>query len=90
MALPHQLVQAAHAAHASGGAYGYRLPDHLICLQVSDEPALLREFDRLKPLIPSLTLIREPDMANGATAISTGPLTDRSALRGLPLWKGTP
>ncbi len=87
--MPQQLVQAAHAAHESGGRFGAPAGCHLIALAVADEAALLAHRDRLEAVGIPLVLFIEPDLDRAATALATGPLTqaDRLHFRGLSLWK---
>ncbi len=66
--LPHGL-QVAQAIHAAGESSPGNLPDgtYAIALAVADEPALLREAERLRA-----RGFERVDMANGAAHVRTG------------------
>lgn len=91
-----QLVQAAHATHEVALLHPYQSPEisSLIVIGVSSEDELLREHARLVHAGIPLTLFREPDLDDQATALATAPVSGeaRKLFRHHTLWnlKGNP
>lgn len=90
IALPQQLVQAAHAAAEAGRAY-YRAEHGIasaVLLAVPDRESLLLASARLAARDVAHQVFFEPDNGMGESALATGPLQGaaRRALAGYPLW----
>jgi len=84
LTIPQQVVQAAHAAHESGGKFGAPAGCFLIILSVPDEPMLHAWADRLGD---SAVLFTEPDLGGAATALATAPFPGKQSLFSrLKLW----
>lgn len=81
-------MQAAHAAHEAGAAWGVPPHCHLVVLAVTDEAALEKAAERLERHGIRFRLFWEPDDAMGHTALCTEPIVgnQRRALRPYPLW----
>ncbi len=92
LSLPQQIVQVAHAAEECGIYWGTKdsEPNFMVICSCPDEASLLKEAARHPP--GSLRIIREPDLRNRATAMTSAPLagTDRKPFRRWRLWGSTP
>lgn len=90
LTLAQQLVQAAHATHEVALQYPYRAdqPSSLVLIGVPSEHELLRNVARLEGLGIPLTLFREPDLGDAATAFATAPIIggNRRLFRDHKLW----
>jgi hypothetical protein len=90
--LHQQIIQAAHAATEAAQYFAPvppETPDNIVLLSVPDETALVAMADRLKGDDIKCRLIREPDLSNAATALSTEPLGGKrrqSWLRQATMW----
>jgi hypothetical protein len=88
--LAQQLVQAAHATHEVALLHPYQTDQisHLIVIGVPSELELLQEAERLTGAGIPLTLFREPDIGNAATALATAPISGeaRKLFRHHKLW----
>ena len=90
--LPQQLVQAVHASHeagklhAQGNPYDDRIFSVVVC-QVPSEYHLMKAYDRIKNRGIEVSLFREPDIDNQATALATEPVSDRKFFSKFKLWR---
>ena len=86
----HQIIQTAHAAQECGQHLSPPRdePDFMCLLSVPDETALMVMAERIRSADIQLRLIREPDLADQATALATEPITGsrRKIFRGCTLW----
>lgn len=87
--LSQQVVQACHASHQAGRFLLLEDPPNLIVLSVEDEASLLDAAQRAQGHGIRLTVFREPDRGNEATAFCTEPVQGaaRKIFQRLPLWK---
>ena len=87
-----QGAQAAHAAfhfsvdHPDLTARWVRDSNYLILLAVPDEQALLRLTRRVEAAGVTFSLVREPDMADEATAVAVAPSRSARVFANLPLF----
>lgn len=81
-------MQAVHAAHDAGRFFcspDDPVPSVVVC-QAPDEDSLQREANRLEQRGIRVTVFREPDRGNEATALATEPL-GQEARRLFRKWK---
>ena len=94
LAIPQQIVQAAHAAQESGFLTNKLTGsvNNLIVCQTINEESLLIEYDKLLNNGIQVILFREPDLGNQVTSLSTIPLSKESRrfFRKWKLWDYIP